>query len=333
MSAVAGVLISLVTSIGRRCRRTCARPSGSSGRTVPCWPGKQTADLVSQLRPQLEQVLQTAAASSSLPSATARRRGFRRAPEAVRARVARLPPQGFPALVDEGDAVRARVFSDEASQLAPWPVPHGAGAAQPARPPPACRPPRAPDRQPHETGLGALRNRPYASGRDVAEDVLAAAMDQAIAAHGDRPGPAGFEALVAAVRADVEPAARKGVIAAGASFPSFKSWAGVRRRCGPRPPPDIGTGSADGPGGRRAPPGAPGGARFVSRAGLGACPISSGTSTGPSAASTSSLSAPADLATAQSVQALQRRLDEAMISARQEAGPWPAWSPLKTRGG
>ncbi len=35
--------------------------------------------------------------------------------------------------------------------------------------------------------LGALRNRPYASGRDVAEDVLAAAMDQAIAAHG---GPA-----------------------------------------------------------------------------------------------------------------------------------------------
>jgi len=53
-------------------------------------------------------------------------------------------------------------------------------------------------------------------GRDLAEDVLAAALDQAIAAHGGPAwGPASFEALVAAVRADAEPSARKGVIAAG----------------------------------------------------------------------------------------------------------------------
>ena len=324
MSAVAGVLISPRDFDWEKVPaylRPTFRVVGQDGTVLA--RGKQTADLVSQLRPQLEQVLQTAAASSSLPV------GHRSTTWDFGELPKRFGPEwhgyrlrGFPALVDEGDAVRARVFSDEASQLAAM-----AGATRrlvllnlPGRRQLVDHLERLIDNH-TKLALGALRNRPYASGRDVAEDVLAAAMDQAIAAHGGPAwGPAGFEALVAAVRADVEPAARKGVIAAGRIISKLQElgrrteemWATT---ASPTSAPALRTALEDVV--RHL--ARLGGARFVSRAGLGRLPDLERYLNGTERRLDKLPLGPRrDLATAQSVQALQRRLDEAMISARQE---------------
>ena len=64
--------------------------------------------------------------------------------------------------------------------------------------------------------LGALSLAPYRSTREIAEDALAAAIDQVVVSQGGPPWRAvDFDGLVTAVRQQVEPVARKGVVAAG----------------------------------------------------------------------------------------------------------------------
>ena len=172
--------------------------------------------------------------------------------------------------------------------------------------------------------LGALRNRPYGSGREVAEDVLAAALDQAIAAHG---GPAwdaaSFGALVAAVRADIEPAARKGVVAAGRIISQLQElgrrteamWA---MTASPTSAPALRAAMEDAV--RHL--ARLGGARFVSRAGLGRLADLERYLNGVERRLDKLPLAPRrDLGFAQGVQVLQRRLDDAMIAARQDGMP------------
>jgi ATP-dependent helicase HrpA len=328
MRAVAGVNISPRDfdweKVPRYLRPTF-RVVGEDG-AVLAW-GKEVADLISQLRPQLDQVLQSAAAaSSSLPV------GHRATTWDFGDLPMRFEPEwhgyrlrGYPALVDEGDAVGARVFSDEASQRLAM-----AGATRrlvllnlPARRPLMDGLERLIDNH-TKLALGALRNRPYRGGRDLAEDVLAAALDQAIAAHGGPAwGPASFEALVAAVRADAEPSARKGVIAAGRIISKLQ---------------ELGRRTEEMWAMTAAPTSAPalraaledavrhlarlGGARFVSRAGLGRLPDLERYLNGIGRRLDKLPLAPRrDLGFAHSVQALQRRLDDATITARQEGMP------------
>ncbi len=218
--------------------RPTFRVVGEDG-TVLAW-GKEIADLVSQLRPQLDEVLQAAAASSSLPLGhRSTTWDFGDLPQLFEPEWHGYRLRGYPALVDDGDAVRARVFPDETSQRLAM-----AAATRrlvllnlPARRTLVDGLERLIDNH-TKLALGALRNHPYRSGREVAEDVLAAALDQAIAAHGGPAwGQATFEALVAAVGADVGPAARQGVVAAGRIISSSRTWAGGPRRCGPWPLP------------------------------------------------------------------------------------------------
>jgi ATP-dependent helicase HrpA len=126
--------------------------------------------------------------------------------------------------------------------------------------------------------------------------------------------------LVAAVRDDVEPAARKGVIAAGRIISKLQElgrrteemWATT---ASPTSAPALRTALEDVV--RHL--ARLGGARFVSRAGLGRLPDLERYLNGTERrVDKLPLGPRRDLATAQSVQALQRRLDDAMISARQE---------------
>jgi ATP-dependent helicase HrpA len=328
MSAVAGVYISPRDFDWEKVPgylRPTFRVVGEDGAVLA--RGKEVADLLSQLRPQLEQVLQAAAAASgSLPV------GRRSATWEFGDLPKRFEPEwhgyrlrGYPALVDEGDAVRARVFSDEASQQVAM-----AGATRrlvllnlPARRQLVDGLERLIDNH-TKLALGALRNRPYRSGHEMAEDVLAAALDQAIAAHGGPAwGPASFDALVTAVRADVEPAARKGVTAAGRIISKLQ---------------ELGRRTEEMWATTASPTAAPalrsaledvvrhlarlGGARFVSRAGLGRLADVERYLNGIERRLDKLPLAPRrDLGFAETVQALQRRLDDVTIAARQEGRP------------
>ncbi len=328
MTAVAGVLISPRDFDWEKVPgylRPTFRVVGEDGALLA--RGKEIADLLSQLRPQLDQVLQAAAvASGSLP--VGRRSStwdFGDLPKRFEPEWHGYRLRGYPALVDDGDAVRAQVFSDEASQRLAM-----AGATRrlvllnlPARRQLVDHLERLVDNR-TKLALGALRSRPYGSGREIAEDVLAAALDQAIAAHGGPAwGPVSFEALVTAVRADVEPAARKGVIAAGRIISKLQE---LNRRTE-----EMWAVSAS-------PTSAPalraaledvvrhlarlGGARFVSRAGLGRLPDLERYLNGVERRMDKLLLAPRrDLGSAQGVQALQRRLDDVTIAARREGLP------------
>jgi ATP-dependent helicase HrpA len=271
----------------------------------------------------LEQVLQAAARSSSL--ATGQRSAtwdFGDLPRRFEPEWNGYRLRGYPALVDEGDGVRVQVFSGEAAQRA-------AMAAGTRRLVllnlPGCRQltdelQRIIDNR-TKLALGGLRNPPYPSWRDMAEDVLVAALDQAIAAHG---GPAwgaqSFEALVAAVRADVGPAARKGVVVAGRIISRL---AELGRRTEDMWAKTAAPGTA--PALRAALEDAIrhlarlGGSRFVSRAGLARLPDVERYLTAVERRLDKLPSTPRrDFDLAQRVQALQRRLDGAMISARQQ---------------
>ncbi|MGA3221546.1 MAG: ATP-dependent RNA helicase HrpA, partial [Acidimicrobiales bacterium] len=328
MSAVAGVHISPRDFDWEKVPgylRPTFRVVGEDGAVLA--RGKEIADLLSQLRPQLDRVLQVAAAASgSLPV------GHRSSSWDFGDLPKRFEPEwhgyrlrGYPALVDEGDAVRAQVFSDEATQRVAM-----AGATRrlvllnlPARRQLVDHLERLIDNR-TKLALGALRNRPYGSGREITEDVLAAALDQAITAHGGPAwGTVSFEALVTAVRADVEPAARKGVIAAGRIISKLQvlngrtedMWAAT---ASPTSAPALRTALEDVV--RHL--ARLGGARFVSRAGLGRLPDLERYLTGIERRLDKLPLAPRrDLGSAQVAQALQRRLDDTTIAARQEALP------------
>ncbi len=117
------------------------------------------------------------------------------------------PVRGYPALVDEGDAVGLRVFGDEATQAAA----HGRGVRRLLAltlPSPAGRLTRDWDNARKLTLAGS----PYPSVGALLEDCVLAALDQLMGRHTDRSsGPvrdeASFRALQAAVRADLPAAA------------------------------------------------------------------------------------------------------------------------------
>jgi ATP-dependent helicase HrpA len=291
--------------------------------------GKEISDLLAQLRPQLQKVLQAASARSSSLVA-----GHRSAAWDFGDLPKRFEPEwngyrlsGYPALVDEGDAVRVQVFSDESSQRAAM----AAGTRRlvllnlPTRRQLTDGLERLIDNR-TKLALGRLRNPPYRSWREVAEDVLAAALDQAIAAHGGPAwGPESFEALVAAARSDAEPAARKGVLVAGRIISKLaelgrqteEMWA---KTASPASAPALRAALED----VIRHLARLGGSRFVSRAGLGRLPDVERYLTAIERRLDKLPATPRrDLDLAQRVQALQRRLDDAMITAREE-GPGPA---------
>jgi ATP-dependent helicase HrpA len=336
MSAVAGVHISPRDFDWAKVPgylRPTFRVVGEDGTVLA--EGKEIADLLSQLRPRLDEVLQTAAASAGPASLRAGRRSttwdFGDLPKRFEPEWHGYRLRGFPALVDGGDAVQARVFSDEASQRAAM----AAGTLRlvllnlPARRQLIDGLERLIDNH-TKLALGALRNPPYRSGREIAEDVLAAAIDHAIAARG---GPAwdrqSFEALVAAVRADVEPAARQGVMTAGRIISKLQ---------------ELGRRSEEMWAMTASPTSVPalrpaledvirhlarlGASRFASRAGLSRLPDVERYLNAVDRRLDKLPGAPRrDLDRAQRVQALQRRLDEATIAAREPrpaAGAGPA---------
>jgi ATP-dependent helicase HrpA len=180
--------------------------------------GKVVADLYRQLRPQLDGALQAAAAARA-PFAGSRSVSwdFGDLPKTFEPEWNGYRLRGYPALVDDGDAVTVRVFSESASQRAAM-----AGGTRrllllnlSSRRALVDSLERQLDNR-TKLALGALSLPPYRSTREMTEDVLAAAIDQVVASVGGPPWRAvDFDDLVTAVRQQVEPVARKGVVAAG----------------------------------------------------------------------------------------------------------------------
>jgi ATP-dependent helicase HrpA len=232
--------------------------------------GKVVADLYRQLRPQMSGALQAAAARAPFTGRRSVSWDFGDLPKTFEPEWNGYRLRGYPALVDDGDAVTVRVFADPASQRAAMAV----GARRlfllnlPSRRALVDSLERQLDNR-TKLALGGLSLPPYPSTREMAEDALAAAVDQVVADDGGPPWQAAdFDALVTAVRQHVEPVARKGVVAAGRVISKLQE---LGRRAGEL--------SA-----RAAAPGSPitaalediaaqlaeiAGPRFVSRAGLG----------------------------------------------------------------
>jgi ATP-dependent helicase HrpA len=179
--------------------------------------GKVVADLYRQLRPQLDRALQAAAARAPFAGRRSVSWDFGDLPKTFEPEWNGYRLRGYPALVDDGDAVTVRVFSDSAGQRAAM-----AGGARrllllnlPSRRALVDSLERQLDNR-TKLALGALSLPPYRSTREMAEDALAAAVDQVVASQGGPPWRAAdFDALVTAVRQQVELVARKGVVAAG----------------------------------------------------------------------------------------------------------------------
>jgi ATP-dependent helicase HrpA len=179
--------------------------------------GKVVADLYRQLRPQMSRALQEAAARAPFTGRRSVSWDFGDLPKTFEPEWNGYRLRGYPALVDDGDAVTVRVFADGASQRAAM----AAGARRllllnlPSRRALVDTLERQLDNR-TKLALGALSLPPYRSTREMAEDALAAAVDQVVAAEGGPPWRAAdFDALVTAVRQQVEPVARKGVVAGG----------------------------------------------------------------------------------------------------------------------
>jgi ATP-dependent helicase HrpA len=179
--------------------------------------GKVVADLYRQLRPQLDGALQAAAARAPFAGRRSVSWDFGDLPKTFEPEWNGYRLRGYPALLDDGDGVTVRVFSEGASQRAAM-----AGGARrllllnlPSRRALVDSLERQLDNR-TKLALGALSLPPYRSTRELAEDALAAAIDQVVASEGGPPWRAAdFDALVTAVRQQVEPVARKGVVAAG----------------------------------------------------------------------------------------------------------------------
>ena len=232
--------------------------------------GKVVADLYRQLRPQLDGALQAAAARAPFAGRRSVSWDFGDLPKTFEPEWNGYRLRGYPALVDDGDAVTVRVFSEGASQRAAM----AAGARRllllnlPSRRALVDSLERQLDNR-TKLALGALSLPPYRSTREMAEDALAAAIDQVVASRGGPPWRAvDFDALVTAVRQQVEPVARKGVVGAGRIISKLQE---LGRRTGEL------TRQGDGArlsnccraGRYRCPIGGYRGPRFVSRAGLG----------------------------------------------------------------
>ncbi len=191
---------------------------GGDGR--PLARGKTTGDLLAQLHPVFDKALADAAAASGLGWGPPGRRAavwdFGWLPRTFEPVWEGYRLRGYPALVDEQDAVRLEVFPDaDAAEAAMV-----AGARRlvllnlPGR------------RQLTGALEGLLDNRTrlalaglggtsYRSPRQLAEDAVVAAVDQAVA---DNGGPArdpeAFDRLVVAVRVDLDRQARRAVAGA-----------------------------------------------------------------------------------------------------------------------
>ncbi len=179
--------------------------------------GKVVADLYRQLRPQLDGALQAAAARAPFAGRRSVSWDFGDLPKTFEPEWHGYRLRGYPALVDDGEGVTVRVFSEGASQRAAM----ADGARRllllnlPSRRALVDSLERQLDNR-TKLALGALSLPPYRSTRELAEDALAAAIDQVVASEGGPPWRAAdFDALVTAVRQRVEPVARKGVVAAG----------------------------------------------------------------------------------------------------------------------
>jgi ATP-dependent helicase HrpA len=218
MSAVAGVHVSPEdfdwAKVPEYLRPTFAI-LGNDGQVLA--RGKVVADLYRQLRPQLDRALQEAAARAPFAGRRSVSWDFGDLPRTFGPEWNGYRLRGYPALVDDGDAVTVWVFSDGASQAAAM-----AGGARrllllnlPSRRALVDSLERQLDNR-TKLALGALSLPPYRSTREMAEDALAAAVDHVVAAEGGPPWRAAdFDALVVAVRQQLEPVARKGVVAAG----------------------------------------------------------------------------------------------------------------------
>jgi ATP-dependent helicase HrpA len=195
--------------------------------------GKEVAELLEKLRPQLDAALQVAVAQASLGATPAGPADANRADFDGRYThssswvFGELPAvfepewngrrlRGYPALLDEGDGVSLRVFSDEPSALA-------AMAAGTRRLLLLNLPSRRQLVDGLERRLGnrarlalaALSNPPYRSVRGVADDAVAASLDQVVRANGGPAwGPEGFEVLVDSARRQVGRTAEGAVDAA-----------------------------------------------------------------------------------------------------------------------
>ena len=188
---------------------------GESGQVLA--RGKAVADLYRQLRPQMSRALLEAAAQAPFAGRRSVSWDFGDLSKTFEPEWNGYRLRGYPALVDDGDAVTVRVFADAASQRAVM-----AGGVRrllllnlPSRRALVDSLERQLDNR-TKLALGALSLPPYRSTREMAEDVVAAAVDQVVAAEGGPPWQgADFDALVMAVRQQVEPVARKGVVAAG----------------------------------------------------------------------------------------------------------------------
>jgi ATP-dependent helicase HrpA len=297
--------------------------------------GKQAADILDQLRPQLEGALQ-AASSPAAPSAAlgwgppgrrATTWDFGRLPSSFEPEWHGHRLQGFPALVDEGEAVSVQVFSDEpASRLA-----MAAGTRRLLLLNlPAGR--HLVDLLEHQLGnrtrlsLGALQGLSYPSPRELVQDAIEAAVDQAVVANGGPAwSPEGFEALVRAVGDDVEAGARQAVASAARII---SKMAELRRRteqlwatlASPPAPSPMRSALED----AASQLAALAGPRLVSRAGIGRLPDIERYLTALERRLEKLPADPRrDLAFTQRVQAVQQRLDEAAGLAAQWAQPRP----------
>jgi ATP-dependent helicase HrpA len=179
--------------------------------------GKDVAAISDQLRPQLEQALGVAAASPALTWGPPGRRStgweFGQVPRLFEPEWHGYRLRGFPALVDEGDAVSVKVFSDEPSQQAAM----AAGTRRllllnlPSRRHLLGLLENRLDNR-SKLALGALQGLAYQSPRELVDDVVNAVLDGVVDASGGPAwGPEDFDALVSAARRDVEGEARRGV--------------------------------------------------------------------------------------------------------------------------
>ena len=191
---------------------------GDSGQVLAA--GKDIAGLVEMLRPGLEAALQAAASSVSLGGAHGEHStswDFGELPTVFEPEWNGRRLRGYPALLDEGDGVSLRVFSDEQSSRAAM----VAGTRRllllnlPSRR-------QLVDGLERRLGnrtrlaLAALHNPPYQTVREVAEDAIAASLDDVVRANGGPArGPDGFEVLALAARRQVGGAAEKAVDAVG----------------------------------------------------------------------------------------------------------------------
>ena len=179
--------------------------------------GKDPAELMEKLRPQFASALAEAASSSALEWGPAGKRAatwdFGTLPKVFEAEWQGQRLRGFPALVDEGQEVRVAVFADEASQQ----VAMASGARRllllglPARRHLVTTLERLVDNR-TKLALGTLGPLAYSSPRELAEDLVVAALDEVIAENGGPPSDAQhFEALLEAARRDAECLARQGL--------------------------------------------------------------------------------------------------------------------------